>query len=139
MQVSVDKRPIETIETEALVIFVGEGEKPAGVDAELFASGEVSGKALELTLLHHPAGFKAKRVLLAGLGKNGGDRRKAAGAAVRYLKARSIREAVFAVGAADAEAVVEGAILGDYDPDIYRSDSKPEKAMDRIAVAGGAG
>src|ERR1051326_1866333 len=125
MQITVDKRPIEAIETEALVLFLGEGQKPPQLEkayAEIFTSGEVAGKALELTLLHQPAGMKAKRILLVGLGKQS-DWRKAAGAAVRHLKSRKVREAAIAVdSAAAAEAAVEGAILGDYEPDAYKSD-----------------
>ena len=37
--------------------------------ADLIASGEVTGKMLETTLLHKPAGLKAKRLLLIGGGK----------------------------------------------------------------------
>jgi leucyl aminopeptidase len=135
MQLKVDRRPVESIETEALVLYVAEGEKPAGVDPELFSSGEVTGKALELTLIHHPAGFRAKRLLLVGMGKGETDPRKAAGAAIRHLKSRSIREAAFAVGSGNIEPVVEGAILGDYEPDVYKSDRKPEKAMERVTIA----
>jgi leucyl aminopeptidase len=139
MQISVDTRPIEDIETEALVLFLFEGQKPERVEKaypELFASGEVAGKALELTLLHQPAGIKARRLLLAGLGKPPGDFRKAAGAAVRHLKSRKIREAVFAAGGgAEAEAAAEGAILGDYEPDAYKSEKDGAKSVERIAIA----
>jgi leucyl aminopeptidase len=143
MQISVEKRPIEAMETEALVLFLFEGQQPESMNkayAELFTSGEVAGKRLELTLLHQPANLKAKRLLLAGLGKqersSPDDWRRAAGAAVRHLKSRSIREAAFvADDAATAEAVVEGAILGDYEPDAYKSDKDGGKAFERIAVA----
>ena len=37
--------------------------------AEVIASGELSGKSCETTLLHHPAGLKAKRLLILGGGK----------------------------------------------------------------------
>ena len=36
---------------------------------EVIASGEVTGKALETTLLHHPAKLKARRLLVVGGGK----------------------------------------------------------------------
>ena len=35
----------------------------------VISSGEVTGKSFETTLLHHPAGLKAKRLLLVGGGK----------------------------------------------------------------------
>src|SRR5207253_8756414 len=135
MQISLEKRPVEAIESEALVLFLWEGQKHEGVQQvypELFESGEFSGKALQLTLLHHPAGFAAKRLLLVGLGKqeqvSAANWREAAGAAIRFLRSRSIREAAFSVdSAASAEAVTEGAILGDYEPDVYKSDNKEAK------------
>jgi leucyl aminopeptidase len=98
---------------------------------EVIASGEVTAKPFETTLLHHPAGVKAKRLLLLGGGKaktfSAAELRKLAGAAVRTLKTRSIRSFAFAipndgVPAADAvRAVVEGAIIGDFDPGYYKS------------------
>ncbi|MGA9470934.1 MAG: M17 family peptidase N-terminal domain-containing protein, partial [Terriglobales bacterium] len=60
---------------------------------EIITSGEVTGKSFETTLLHHPAGVKAKRLLLLGGGKaktfSASDLRKLAGAAVRTLKAKN--------------------------------------------------
>jgi leucyl aminopeptidase len=139
MKIAIDKQPIEMIETEALVLFLSEGERPERLDAELFSSGEVTGKALELTLLHRPAGFLAKRLLLVGLGKAAG-LRKASGAAVRHLKSKSIREATFVLSSpGQAEAVVEGAILGDFEPDVYKSEKKDASSIERIAVAGAVG
>jgi leucyl aminopeptidase len=146
MQITTDNRPIEAIETDALVLFLFDGQKPEQVEKaypDLFSSGEVSAKPLELTLLHRPSGFQARRLLLAGLGKQDASStagwRKAAGAALRHLKSRSIREAVFsAPGAPEAEAVVEGAILGDYEPDVYKSDKKDAKSIDKIAIASSA-
>src|SRR5215469_12368959 len=131
MQISVEKRPLEAIETEALVLFLSEGQKQERVDQAypgLFGS-EFSGKPLELALLHRPAGFQAKRVLLAGLGKQErvtpADWRHAAGVALRHLKSRSIRDAVVSVDSASAaEAATEGAILGDFEPDVYKSEKK---------------
>src|SRR6266850_1644332 len=37
--------------------------------ADVIASGEVTGKTFETTLIHHPAKLKAKRLLLLGGGK----------------------------------------------------------------------
>jgi leucyl aminopeptidase len=98
---------------------------------EVIASGEVTAKPFETTLLHHPAGLKAKRLLLIGGGKaknfSAAELRKLAGAAVRTLKAKSIRSFAFAipengVPAPDAvRAVAEGAIIGDFDPGYYKS------------------
>jgi len=70
-------------ETECLVaVVLDHGEKQknepklatkdAGLEkavAELAASGEVTGKLFETVMLHHPQGFKAKRLLVVGGGK----------------------------------------------------------------------
>ena len=57
--------------------------------ADVMASGEVSAKLFEATLLHRPAKLKAKRLLLLGGGKakdfSSSELRKLAGAAVRFL------------------------------------------------------
>ena len=116
------------------------------VAADLLSSGEVSGKAFETNLLHRPAGLKAKRLLLI----NGGstkkftsyDLRRAAGTAVRALKSRGIRSFAFvappAISAEEAvRAIVEGAHVGNFDPDYYRSDRKDQKIDTLTVVATG--
>ena len=111
--------------------------------AEVIASGEVTGKSLETALVHKPARLKAKRLLLLGGGKAkkfaAADLRKLAGAAVRSLKAKSVRSFALAappeIAAADAvKAIVEGAFVGNFDSDTYKSDRKDQK-IDALTVA----
>src|ERR1039458_1611238 len=96
------------LETDCLVVVVldrSEKDKPAPsvecADAavreaakDVISSGEVTAKTFETTLLHRPAGLKAKRLLLVGGGKtknfSAAELRKLAGAAVRTLKSKSI-------------------------------------------------
>src|SRR5580692_7106190 len=86
--------------------------------AEVIATGEVTGKIFETTLLHRPAKLKAKRLLLLGGGKvknfNPSELRRLAGAAVRFLKPKGIRTLAFlaphSIETDDAvKAIVEGA------------------------------
>ncbi len=67
--------------------------------ADLIASGEVTGKMLEIALLHKPSGLKAKRLMLIGGGKaknfSSYELRKLAGAAVRNLKAKDLKSFAF--------------------------------------------
>ncbi len=145
------------VETDCLVAVVldqGDKDKSAAVvdcgDApvreaakDVIASGEVTGKAFETTLLHRPAGLKAKRLLLLGGGKaksfSAAELRKLAGAAVRTLKGKSIRSFAFAVpengvnAAEGVRSVVEGVFVGDFDPDYYKSDRKDQK-IDTVTV-----
>jgi leucyl aminopeptidase len=112
------------------------------VAADLLASGEVTCKPLEINLLHKPAGLKSKRILLVSGGgaKNfkAYDLRRVAGAAVRALKSRGIRSFAFiapsSIPAEEAvRAIVEGAFIGNFDPDYYRSDRKDQK-IDALTI-----
>src|SRR5580700_2811550 len=110
--------------------------------ADLLASGEVSGKPFESNLLHKPAGLKAKRLLLISGGSarkfTSYELRRIAGAAVRTLKSRGIRSFAFitpqSVPAEEAvRAIVEGALVGNFDTDYYRSDRKDQK-IDALTI-----
>jgi len=114
--------------------------------ADLLGSGEVSGKALETNLLHKPANLKAKRLLLVSGGSakkfSSYDLRRVAGTAVRALKGRGIRSFAFiapsGVPADEAvRAIVEGAHVGNFDPDYYRSDRKDQKIDALTVIASG--
>ncbi len=114
--------------------------------AEVVSSGEVTGKNFEGTLVHHPAGLKAKRLLLLGGGKaktfSVFDLRRLAGAAVRTLKSRGLRSFAFvapqsSTAEESVKAVVEGAFVGNFDPDTYKSDRKDQKIDELTVVATG--
>ena len=145
------------VETECLVAVAldrGEKDKPnASVETsdpalreaakEVTASGEVTGKVFETTLIHRPAGLKAKRLLLLGGGKaknfSAAELRKLAGAAARTLKGKSIRSFAFTLpengitASEGVKSVVEGAFVGDFDPDYYKSDRKDQK-IDAVTI-----
>ncbi len=144
------------LETDCLVVITldqHEKDKPSpsveSTDAavreaakEVISSGEVTAKPFEITLLHSPAGLKAKRLLLIGGGKaknfSVAELRKLAGAAVRTLKGKSIRSFAFAlpengVPAPDSvRAIVEGAFIGNFDPGYYKSDRKNKDTDQKI-------
>jgi leucyl aminopeptidase len=114
--------------------------------ADLVSSGDLTGKTFETAWLHKPAGLKAKRLLLIGGGKakkfTVSDLRKLAGAAVRALKSRNLRSLAFAapdgIPADEAvRAIVEGALVGDFDSDTYKSDRKDQKIDSLTVVVGG--
>ncbi|HWF65807.1 MAG TPA: leucyl aminopeptidase, partial [Acidobacteriaceae bacterium] len=109
-------------------------------------SGEFTAGSCETLLLYAPPELKAKRLLVLGVGKaakvSSNEIRKAAGAAVRFAKPRSIREVTFVLPeheglslAAAARAAVEGAFIGDFDPDTYRSDRKDRSIESFTVVA----
>jgi len=153
MRTQLSLAPLAGIETELLAVLAADTQTAKGSDAKalpvllttdaavqaaaaaVLASGEFKAGANEFLLLHAPVGLKAKRLLIVGLGKQAKatvDKvRSAAGAAVRYTKPRAIRELALALPELDllpvgpsSRAAVEGALVGDYDPDTYRSDRK---------------
>jgi leucyl aminopeptidase len=162
------------IETELLVVTAVDAQTEKGPDAKpqpvllttdeavkaaaaaVLGSGEFKAGANETLLLHEPAGLKAKRLLILGLGKPAAagkqakatvpNVRSAAGTAVRFTKPRGIRELAMAipeaeglVAAACTRAAVEGAFVGDFDPDTYRSDRKDQSVQEfTVAVPAGA-
>ena len=143
-------------ESPALIVNLFEGvEAPGGatgavdsalggVISGLISDGEVSGGLGELTLIHTPnsayPSFSPARVLVAGLGKQGAfgydTIRRVTASALRKLEGASITHAVTIVHgagiggldpAASAAAIAEGAILGLYKFDKYKSKSNDEK------------
>jgi leucyl aminopeptidase len=149
------------VETECLVVVAldrGDKDKPqVAIDttdaavkeaaSSVLASGEVSGKIFETTFLHSPAKMKAKRLMVLGGGKGNKfstyELRRLAGVAVRALKPKGIRSFAFAaptanISAEDAvKAIVEGAFIGNFDPDTYKSDRKDQRVEALTVLASG--
>jgi leucyl aminopeptidase len=157
MQITLVTQPFAALETDALVSYVFEETNPiqgrvaeldkaaAGLLQKLVKSGELTGKTLEFTLVHAPAGLKAARLLLVGAGKreqwNSATLRKIAGAALRYLKARSVKNFALLVreGHAteeSAQAVAEGALTANFETDKYKTDRKNDKNIETVSALG---
>ena len=116
----------------------------AKATAPILNSGEFAAASCDTVLLHGPDGFKAERILVVGVAKlTAAEVRKAAGAAVRFAKPRKLRELVIAIPEgldtlAATKAVVEGAYIGDFDSDTYRSDRK-DQSIEQLGVVSGSG
>jgi leucyl aminopeptidase len=157
MQIQIDSQPYSSIQADALVTYVFEGDnkvdgvlsdidrRMTGGLATLVTGGEITGKALETVLLHFPEGMDAKRLLLVGAGKPGkfvvGDLRKIAGAALRYLKSRGVKNFAFLTregerSPAAAQAITEGLLVADFESDKYRSEKKNNKEIQSVSLAG---
>ena len=144
---------LSELQTELLAVLAVDTQTAKGADARpepvlltddaailaaispALTSGEFNAGANETLLLHAPAGIKASRLLVVGLGSKSKATvqsvRNAAGTAVRFAKPRNIRELALALPESVvqpfngcARAAVEGAFIGDFDPDTYRSDRK---------------
>jgi leucyl aminopeptidase len=119
--------------------------------AAVLGTGEYKAGKNETVLIHAPVGLGAKRLLIVGLGKLAKATvhgvREAAGTAVRFAKPRGIRELALAIPenfseglphAMVARAVVEGALVGDFDADTYRSDRKDQSIQSLTIAAASA-
>src|SRR5271163_2142175 len=157
MQITLEQKPYHALETEALVSYVFEETDPIqgriseidqaanGLLRSLAKSGELTGKTLEMTLIHAPAGLKPARLLLVGAGKReqftSATLRKIAGAALRYLKSRSVKQLAFLVRENNtteefAQAVAEGALAANFESDKYKTEKKNDKSIDTVLLAG---
>ena len=154
--------PSAEVDTELLAVFAVDASANKGAKPEIrllaaddtpaqaaqavLDGGEFKAECCETLLLHKPAGLKAKRLLIAGLGKAAKltphEVRKGAGTAVRFAKPRGLREVAIAVPTADnldpkltVRALAEGAVIADYDSDTYRSDRKDRSVQSVQVVA----
>jgi leucyl aminopeptidase len=136
IDIQVQEGPFSGVQSDALIVLAFEDDAPSILDetapgwaAELYSSGEFSGKVCEAVILHRPAGMQAKRVALAGAGKrdkfDANAMRKAVASAVRALKGKSLRNLHLWLEHSDfAQAAVEGVIVGDFEPDQLKTDPK---------------
>src|SRR5467141_5157212 len=157
MQIKLVTQLFAALETDALVSYVFEESDPvqgriaeidkaaAGLLLKLAKSGELTGKMLEFTLVHAPVGLKAARLLLVGAGKreqwNSATLRKIAGAALRYVKARSVKNFALLVREGHAteeaaQAIAEGALAANFETDKYKTDKKNDKNIDSVQIVG---
>jgi leucyl aminopeptidase len=157
MELAVDTRQLAKIEADALVTYAFEGEKFAsgtlaeldaatgGALSKLSASGELTGKMLENTLVYYPQALAAQRLLVLGAGKREkfgtAELRRLAGAAVRALKSRQTKTVAFLAREnertpAAAQAIVEGMILANFDSDKYKTEKKNGNGITAATLAG---
>jgi leucyl aminopeptidase len=157
MQITLASKPFAQLEADALVTYIFEESDPiqgrvseidavtGGLLKKIASSGESTGKTLEFTLVHAPAGLKATRLLLVGAGKqaqfSGATLRKVAGAALRYLKPRAIKNFAFlvredAANSDTAQALAEGFITANFETDKYKTEKKNGKEIAAVRIAG---
>jgi leucyl aminopeptidase len=148
MKITLSLSPAAQVETECLVVVVldraenndkakpgrPKNDKPEAfvsasdksvqqAAADLLSSGDVAGNVFEVSWLHKPAGLKAKRLLLVGGGK------------AKSFSATELRKVAEAEAA--VKAIVEGALVGNFDPDTYKSDRKDQAVESVTVVASG--
>ncbi|MDT5159305.1 MAG: leucyl aminopeptidase [Acidobacteriota bacterium] len=118
-----------------------------GLVRSVLESEELKGKEGEIVYLHLPTGgdgTKAKRLLLVGVGErtdyHAAQVSQFAGASIRALRARNVKTVGLVPrfdggdAALTASSAVEGAIMGLFEPDKYRTIDKEERIVERLIV-----
>ncbi len=142
-------------DAEPIIVLLTTSDAVTGAADRFVRSGEFKASLGETLLLHGPAGLKAERLLLVGLGKakslSVDEVRKGAGAALRAAKPRAVREIAIAFPedralsdehlealpcALTARALAEGAEIAEPDWDTYRSDRK-DLAVRKLSILAG--
>jgi leucyl aminopeptidase len=157
MQVEASRGPIEELDVQALAVAVFKNEKSdegymkklddlsGGLVSSVFEAEEFSGKEGETCYFHLVGNdkLKARRLLLVGAGEASdykeGQISQLVGTAVRSLRSKNAKTiAVVPRASADEErtssTAVQGAFIGLFDPDKYRTVEKEEKTIDRLVV-----
>ena len=141
--------PLEQVEGDAVAVVLFEDGERIGLAQdwleEMKASGEFTAKPGEMAVLHQPEGLKAKRLVVVGGGKkdkfDAAALRRSAGVLTRALKQKGVKRLALMLGGGSVEAMVEGAvegaILGNYEPDRNKpsSDARPLAAFAVVAPA----
>ena len=144
----------ESIDCDAIALFLFEGDSTAapgnryndltsGLITELYSQKEFTGEFLKTCLIHRPPGFQASRLILVGGGKPAGFNtaklRRCASAAVRGLEKLGARRiALVPAGGLDpsgtVQALAEGSVLADYEPNAYKTDPQNGTSVDEVLI-----
>lgn len=157
MQVEGINGDYRDVEVQALAIAIFKDEKPdeeflrtldslaGGMVRSAIETEELKGKEGETAYFHLRSadGPKAQRLLLVGVGERDQYRTpevsRMAGTAARFLRGKAAKSiAIVPRGEGDAaeiaSTVVQGAIIGLFEPDKYRTVEKEERQVERLVV-----
>src|SRR5258706_4187787 len=123
METKLIDQPLPKVQADAVAVVVFEDvlfeeAAPAELKSfsawldELKSSGEFSGKGGDLVVLHQPQGLAARRLVVAGGGKqnsfDAASLRKTVASVVRAVKQKGVKTLGWWLADGDAEAAVEG-------------------------------
>ena len=156
MKIAASRATLKDIEEDALIVPVFTGDTPReGLLAELddftnhalsqaYDTGEIDGKKDRWAVLYTRGRERARRVLVYGAGdrKDAGalELNRMAGAAIRIITERNAASAAFLLRGFEgdgARAIVEGAVLGSMDGNLYQSDRDDRRNLERFTVISG--
>ncbi|MEO8435468.1 MAG: leucyl aminopeptidase [Pyrinomonadaceae bacterium] len=157
MEVQGSSGSYKEADVQALVVTVFQGEKAdddflkeldeatGGFVRSVLEAGELSGKEGETAYLNlsNGNGIKAKRLLLVGVGERADYGAAAlsqmAGTAIRFLRGKSVKSIAlvprseFEAGKV-ASTVVEGALIGIFELDKYRTEDREKREIEKVIV-----
>lgn len=157
MQIEGSIEDYRDVDVQALAIAVFKNEKAddgflkelndltAGIVKSVIDTEEMKGKESETAFihLHGDKGPKATRLLLVGVGEResygAAQIAQMAGTAVRVLRGKGVKS-IGVVPRADGETertvstVIEGSIMGLFEPDKYRTVDKEQRQIDKLVV-----
>ncbi|MGA9769531.1 MAG: leucyl aminopeptidase [Blastocatellia bacterium] len=159
MEVKAEFEKFYDVDTDALVITIYEGERAddgalkeidertGGMISEMLGTDEMRGKPGDMVYIYRPGNIRARRLLLVGAGKReefslDGVRRMA-GSAARFLRSKGARSmAILRRSQLDlgksAQAATEGALIGLFEPDMYKTENKEERRIDELVLLSAA-
>ncbi len=159
MEVKVESTDLKKVRADAAIASIFEGTKEltgdlaainealGGMVSRLIEKGEIKGKLGETTVIHSPGNISSARVAVVGLGKRQEftkDRlRRAIAEACRILQKKGVIK--IAVGIPDVsaiditidgniQAIAEGAILGTYIFDKYKTGNKEDSKVENLEI-----
>jgi leucyl aminopeptidase len=135
--------PLFEDEPEDAPALVALDKATGGVVRTVRSSGEFKPKLHNTCLIHNPRGLKAERLLLLGAGKKGevslARWRDLAGTAARSAKSAACKTVALAARSEThlgslARVCAEGALMGNYDSDLYKTREKEDRELERFLV-----
>jgi leucyl aminopeptidase len=140
VQIDATNNALPEVSTDLLAVGLYKGEEVprelAGAATGLLSNGDFSGKKGETALIYAPDGVAAPRLLLIGLGERSSftldTLRRAAAIAAKRARSLKLDSAAFALPVSEgsaarvaaAEGAAEGAVLGLYRFDRYKTDAE---------------
>lgn len=158
MEINTSTGRVGEADVQALAVAVFKDEKAhegflqeldaatGGLIKSVIESEELKGKEGETVYVHlgEGGGLKARRLLLVGVGERDAyglaQASQFAGTAVRQSRARNVKTVGLVVRAAEgdaertAAAAVEGALIGTFEPDKYKTVDKEERGIERLVI-----
>jgi leucyl aminopeptidase len=157
MEVHGSSGSYKEVDVHALAVAVFQGEKvgdgflkeldeaAGGLVKLVLESDELKGKEAETAYLHlsNGSGLKAQRLLLVGVGQRedygAASLSQMGGTAIRFLRGKSVKTVAIVPRATTdsaraARTVVEGAVMGLFEPDKYRTEDKENRQIERLVV-----